>query len=530
MSSPLGRSRPAFGNMTNPHRLRTGLLLLVSISLTVIINIFVSLGDAPWPILIGVVVMVYVALIIRNPMNALYFMIISAPLYLYRFAIPGLPVHVTIHRVCLAIAVAVSLVIGGSRWTLPGGQPDNTKLSKTYMLLAVVTIGWLLLDFVAAFRSQFDEGVNRLFPQLVGLLSLVLIVAVIRSKESLFGALWAYVFSAVLPIGVGLWQFITWEITGRFPGVPFQSLLETNLPGFDQFYKGDMLYGVGSLAVPRFASVLVDPNYLGAFLLTICLIVLAFAIESHQRRFLAVVLLIVAALILTLANSRSSFVGLICGLVVLMILVLTRQSSSRRVLFLGILIVLTISGIFLIASEFGLQEIFTARLSQERISGSARGRLDFLDAGWQAFLTNPIIGVGAYNILLTSDYYTAHSMPMTILAEYGILGFTFVFGFMAWVFVRLWRNRNEPDHLSIYIMPAFVGLLAASSFYTYLFTLEFIWVLWGIATVAAIRPWQETHAPLRAFALPSVESAEAVVGPHPPVLRSAGDSPPEGNY
>lgn len=96
-------------------------------------------------------------------------------------------------------------------------------------------------------------------------------------------------------------------------------------------------------------------------------------------------------------------------------------------------------------------DVFTQGLWWERLSDlESTGRVDLMYADWQAFLENPISGLGVggskiYHQLTLGDPRPAHTEYTRMLAEHGILGLMSLIILVGIVVNRYWKNQKGVD-------------------------------------------------------------------------------------
>ena len=465
---------------------RFAFTILVLLTTALVTGLLASADNSAVILLLIIGAILFGYLCVRDPFYSLAFVIIAAPLYQYRFDLPLIPVHLTVHRLFLGVTVA-SLVFSLIRQR-SGTSPDGNRKPD---IILIFLLFWLVLELVATGRSNYTAGINRLFPRLVNMSTAFLVFIIVRDRRTLVIGVSALLISAVIPMAVGLWQVESWLLTGEFPGIPFQEFLESNLRVFSQAYKGSQATSIGGLAVPRFASVLVDTNYFGLFLSIICLVSVGVLdstlIKTRLQRVGVQALVVLSVILMLLTLSRSSLIGLIVGWGIYF---LFRQSFNLKNLFrlavaLG-LVWLALSTLF---TQFDLtpQQLVSSRFDSSQLNRSSDARAALLEPALDAFATNPLFGIGASNILSYGLADTSHTTPFTILAEYGLVGFISFYSFilaLLWRLQQHWKRQHDAIALSLFAV--LISLQLASLFYDHFLTLETNWVVMGLS-LALIR-------------------------------------------
>jgi O-antigen ligase len=237
-------------------------------------------------------------------------------------------------------------------------------------------------------------------------------------------------------------------------------------------------------------SVFFDPDIFGRFLALVMITVAAVLLYARRQRdqlvAAAVLAVLWAGLVLTL--SRSSLAALLVGLGVLGAL----RWRSRPILLAGIT-VLAIGAVALAVSPntFGLEQ---------GLNGVSAGRAGLVRGGARLFADRPVWGYGSGSFekeylcrILhecgpasgTSQTLSAsHTIPITIAAEQGLIG---LIPYLALVFVAavvlLQGARREPARAAI--AAAFVALVFHTLLYADFLEDPLSWVLLGTGVALA---------------------------------------------
>jgi hypothetical protein len=276
------------------------------------------------------------------------------------------------------------------------------------------------------------------------------------------------------------------------------------LPGFAQMVYPEASGVEWDRQGHRLVSTMLDPNLAGALLLLPLLVQLARL--SYGARVAAWrPLLLLGALLLTV--SRSSMLAFAVGGLV----VLAARGLSRRLLrFAGVALLLLLPAAPLLVR-------FAASYNKFAIDGSALARA----VSWLRALTvladNPLLGVGfntygfvqeAYGYDIGGrDSFALDGGLLFIAVMTGAVGLA-LYGWMVTLAVRrcrrLWRDATRsPDvrGVALGVAAGTVALLVHSVFVNSLllpFTMEALWVLWGITFLVRSRATRRNagHAPL----------------------------------
>ena len=223
---------------------------------------------------------------------------------------------------------------------------------------------------------------------------------------------------------VRTWQDVTRVVRAFFAGMVIFSLL-----GIIRYVAGaDLPFTFCQSCDVRLLAFMPDANLYGSLLVVAIAAYIALdgsplAVVRPALRWPSVVILVTA---LALSSSRSAWLAL--GAVVLVAFV-TRTRKALPSLFGGMALVAGVG--FLIAAERILQ---FAELAGRR--HSIDSRLTLISQGIEAFLENPLVGIGLGN---SHERYgqIIHNTLLWIAAELGVIGLVIFVGFLLWVATRL---------------------------------------------------------------------------------------------
>lgn len=292
--------------------------------------------------------------------------------------------------------------------------------------------------------------------------------------------------------------------------------------GFVEYARGEYLIRPGGIEPNdfdpyfRIQSLFFDPNIFGRFVALVMIVVAAVMIyTSRARRVFAsagVLAVLWAGLVLTL--SQSSFLALLAGLVALAAL----RWNARRVL--------SVTGALLLAGVvFALAMPSVSRIelgSSRSAEASTSGRLDLVSGGFKLWDERPLQGHGsggfaaafvedrlAKNSAFGSPSTSkSHTAPLTVAAEQGLIGLaTFLAvlfaGFTA-VFRRVRGNGRPGAVARVAVAAAFTALFVHSLVYAAFMEDPLTWVLLGAAVSLAAIP-REGEAPAETGAATETE-------------------------
>ncbi|MBE3576123.1 MAG: O-antigen ligase family protein [Limnochordales bacterium] len=203
----------------------------------------------------------------------------------------------------------------------------------------------------------------------------------------------------------------------------------------------------------RTAGMTGNPNHLGTLMLVaFWLGGIYFASVSGRRRLWVIPYEFLILLGLLSSESRGAWVGLVAGGVAFLVLAARSVSWSRlrKPLVTGtVSLLLALPVVGMVAPEQRLMErvqtIFDLDANQDRLT--------VYETSWNAFLDNPIAGIGLNNLKWRYEEYRpagasgtqgiAHNLELQALAETGILG-----GLAMLLLVGVWLIRGFPSRLA----------------------------------------------------------------------------------
>jgi putative inorganic carbon (hco3(-)) transporter len=196
----------------------------------------------------------------------------------------------------------------------------------------------------------------------------------------------------------------------------------------------------------RLSGMLLDPNAYGG-LLVAALVISEGASLGREPLFKGPTLWFFRASLgmgILFTFSRSAWVALALTLLLLCVI---QVKVTLRLLLAGIIgapfLVLLMGNRFL--------PVFEEMASRPK---QVQGRFDLIHAAFQAFTHHPFFGGGIGSFRL-GEGEIAHNSAMWFLADFGIVGFVVLLGFVGWFFVRAWFAyraapiREQPLVLSI---------------------------------------------------------------------------------
>jgi O-antigen ligase len=248
----------------------------------------------------------------------------------------------------------------------------------------------------------------------------------------------------------------------------------------------------------RVNSLFFDPNIYGRFLALVMLLVAAWLLWARRRLEVVVGALLLAVLWggLVLTFSQSSFAALLIGLAVLGAM----RWSVRWAVGLSAAALVVAVGFVAIAPGAVHLELGSSKSADKATSG----RYDLIKGGVNLFAEAPIAGKGsggfsreyrrAEHVSAERAASASHTIPVTVAAEQGALGLAAYLVLLVAAFARLFhRARGFAERAAI--AAAFTALVAHSMMYAAFLEDPLTWTLLGAGTAMALWRTEPEPAP-----------------------------------
>lgn len=281
----------------------------------------------------------------------------------------------------------------------------DTPAIILFCIILYDLIGGLLSRSTGLFPSYIVAHVVLLF-------SYIVVQNATGSTESL---LKAYIYGAIIPGILGLYQWVYVMLGRGVPKLPFQQFLVS--AGKDDIF----LYGNY-----RVVGTLQDPSYYGLYMGSVFAICIGFLVvkglsNKFRGRLMVIFIAILSLVCIFSSGSITSMGGVVASTTFLVLL--NRTTFSKLFKYVFIVGVVLFIALFFMNNYFNydpLQVAFEKMKIQSTDSdiGAMYGREVFFHDAIVDFWKNPIFGVGFGNMTRTS----AHNSFLTILAMQGILG------------------------------------------------------------------------------------------------------------
>ena len=246
----------------------------------------------------------------------------------------------------------------------------------------------------------------------------------------------------------------------------------------------------------RVNSLFFDPNIYGRFLAIVMLLLAAWLLWARRQREVVAGALLLAVLWggLVLTFSQSSFTALLVGLAILGAM---RWSVRWALILSGGALVVAVAFVALAPGAVHL-ELGNSKSADKATSG----RYDLIKGGLKLFKRAPLVGQGsgsfareyrrAEHVSPERAASASHTIPVTVAAEQGLIGLVAYLALLAAALARLFRGaRRVPERAAV--AAAFVALVAHSMMYAAFLEDPLTWTLLGAGTAMAL--WAAAREP-----------------------------------
>lgn len=382
----------------------------------------------------------------------------------------------------MALAVLLASLLVGALLTVPIG-------GRGFVISGVdaVAVGLAVAGVIVA-RRRRQIVVDRSLFAYAGLLAVVVIQLVIfDDRLNLIGGASRFVGPVLIVFGLsqvmrsdgdaslvdGHRDGLRWpELFAVFGGVLALWIAVLLLRGLAD-PAAETFYDVkNSISMPLGAS-----NYVAAFVLVPAVALVTLGL--WQRRYLAMAVLPVAGVAGTL--SRGAFLGLAAGVVVAVAARIRAKAATVVAAVLGALVLLASMALGVLGTSIPVT------------ASTVAGRLVLLEASWDGFVANPIVGVGLNNILavtgsLAEPHVNAHNLLIHALVTTGILGAVAYLALWWMLGGRTARSMEAGDVEATAIAAAAAALFVHAAAEALAYTRAVEALLAAMLVIAATRP------------------------------------------
>lgn len=355
-------------------------------------------------------------------------------------------------------------------------KKEKLKITiKNSKLLFFCLLSFVFYAFISFFWADSKSVALQAWVRLAEGIGLFLILRIARIDW--MKVAWAFVISAVIQAGLGVWQFFTQStFASKWLGMAFHDPIEPGTFVVETTLRR-WLRAYGSLP---------HPNMLAGFLAVAMFLVIWLyqRIDYGLKKLLLPIFFSILTLGFLVTFSKSAIVAL--GVAVLFlwgVAWFTHQSKETKFNLLKFtLIFLVITAVF---GAVFWEPVSTRIYGQDRLEiKSTEQRLSYFGEAWQLIKKHPMFGVGIGNYTLAVhneinanlqswDYQPVHNVYLLVLVELGVIGFMFVFLFLCFfvsLFLKLLKEKNF-SHLTIFSVFFFITIIGL--FDHYLWTLYF---------------------------------------------------------
>jgi putative inorganic carbon (HCO3(-)) transporter len=373
----------------------------------------------------------------------------------------------------LLVPLYLVIAAGVIATALPRARADDDDAPFSPGWLEWLLCGSIVLYAIqASYSDDFTKGLqNVVFFYVPFALLLALLREVRWTKELALRCLAVLVVLSVVFVGIGFVEYARKQL-----------LLNPRLVAASQY---EDYFRVNSLFF--------DPNIYGRFLAMVMLGVATLILWARRQRDVLLGALVLALLWagLVVSFSQSSFTALLVGLAVLAAL---RWSVRWTLGAAGVAVVIGL-GIVLLAPSAIHLDLNSSKSADKATSG----RLDLIKGGGRLFADKPIQGWGSGSYAkvfreredVSADRATtaSHTIPITVAAEQGVIGLAVYLALLVAALSRLFRRAGE-NPLRAFVAAAFLALLVHTMLYAAFLEDPITWALLGVgmALAAAVPP------------------------------------------
>jgi len=355
-----------------------------------------------------------------------YLWLFSSVFYAYRFEVGS--VSLNPYRVSFILAV-LTLPFQPS-WFATFLRRKKQALVLLPMLV-LFTLGWVRSP------SEFPAVATSDLLLLYSWSGMFLyLLNFVDSEKKLHWVIKAYLLTSSFVAGYGIYEILTWLLTGTVPLLPFAQLADPRLA--DETARSRVMgYGI-----PRATSFFNDPNLLGVYLTIAILFLLTYLekAKSRLRYILLILLILVHAANIAFTVSRSGIFLLGFCLVVPQLKryrVVGKKWRAKGSIVVIVIGLLSFGMLYFMSPAFSTYVNTFIDAFRYRASRIGDDRIMFMTTGLETFLDSPLVGVGMTHTVHRNTViaYTAHSFYLTILATYGIVG-ALIVGVFLWPLLK----------------------------------------------------------------------------------------------
>lgn len=353
----------------------------------------------------------------------------------------------------------------------------NTPL-KIILLILFITI--LQVSYSPYISGSYSSFISQLFGFVWCFFACQIIM-----KTKVYNCVNTFILlSSIIPLLLGLYQWIYYKFTGVVPDLPFSFLVSSE-------GKLGLTYNV----YMRITSCFGDPAYMTTFYVGVFSVAFSQLLLSNKNnsnskfiKTLSVIIIILIVLETIMSISISGVIGLMISILLFFVLNMKRSKT-----FFKIFVYITLFGLafilFFLTGGTELIDILKFKISRStQVSSNLYGRSDYIKNALDVWLNNPILGGGFGSLRMNGSFSTAHSSLLTVLCQQGLIVFLFnVLLLIIYPFSYFFKTKTS-DNYYIYnqYIGVFIGLisiLALTLGYDTLYSLDSCYIL--IAAVSS---------------------------------------------
>lgn len=377
---------------------------------------------------------------------------VATVLYIYSFNFGG--INLSLFR---------GLFIGWCLYFLKDVLFLKRVMRRSHSFLVWLYVLIILLNLVDLLRLAPGSLLAKdIFNHLVNLTLVYLVVVYVNSEEKIHTLIRYYMLGSLLALYIAIFSWIAGTL-------PFEWLIRE----YQSEIRGSQNFVTSFRLIPRFTSSFTDPSFYGLYLCFVLALCLYYNNYVRKRGWVnALFFLNVLALAITM--SRTALIGFS--------MVLTVSVFSIRRFVNKMLWLVPVAGgcvIFLVANP----EIARSVIAFDIYTNleSANARQFYWEHGLDVFLSHPLTGGGAELLSNDGRISSAHLVYLSLLAKYGVLGFTIYATFLCYPVLYVMRNRRRMEKKYVYLVTAiYLALFVMYLGYDFFQFLEFQYLIFGI--------------------------------------------------
>lgn len=349
-------------------------------------------------------------------------------------------------------------------------------LSKTLLIVSLI---WLLSMSAFVYSPGLSGSKSNYMSVVFGFFWILSFQVLAQKRTGIVkDTITMIVYSAIFPIGLGIYQIVVYQLTRRVPPLPFSFLVSSS-------GKLGLTYNV----YVRTTSCFGDPAYFSTFLIIVFGIGMYWiqTREEKETNLFRLLCMIEMLLSVVLVIQMLSFSGVIGLTVVVVLTLLMTKNPIKSVLMLSLGIIATVSIILLIFKLFNynlLEGILFKWKTQPDSGSSMFGRAAYFSNAFDKFLASPVFGVGFGGLALGDGYFSsAHNSLLTVLGQQGILVFFLYVLLLIVLPIKAFSQSYNHVMMDRRIYVPLIAIIVLSMGYDTMFSFDTTYVMIGVVCV-----------------------------------------------